>query len=366
MSIPYAINGLGRIGRALVRAARQHPRLRCVAVNDLVPAPVLARLLARDSVHGRFPGEIGHEPDALLVDGRRVPVSAAASPVDIPWPEEDNLLVVEATGAVTVAAARGHLRNDAARSRDARSGRAPSRQAHGAERVVLAWNPDAADLPAVDAVLCLGINEGSFDPARHRVISNSSCTTNCIAPIVAVLHRAFGIRHGMVNTVHGYTPNQMLLDGAHGKGGQGEPRRSRAAPLNLIPVASRAAEAVGWVLPQLAGRLDGFGVRVPVADVALLDLVLELERPASVEAAADQLRSAAAEELAGILRVTDEELVSTDFLGETASAVVDLPLLQSLDGGHMLRVVAWYDNEWGYANRLAELLLRLAAPGDER
>lgn len=346
MSIPYAINGLGRIGRALVRVARQHPQLRLVAVNDLAEPSVLARLLGRDSVHGRFPGEVTHEAEALWVDGQRVPVSAAATPADIPWPDEPGLLVVEATGAVTVAAARDHL--------------------PGAERVVLAWNPDAADLPLVDAVLCLGINEASFDPGRHRLISNSSCTTNCIAPIVAVLHRAFGIRHGMVNTVHGYTPNQMLLDGARGKGSHVEPRRGRAAPINLIPVTSRAAEAVGWVLPELAGRLDGFGVRVPVANAALLDLVLELERPASLEAAVDRLRDAAAGELAGILKVTDEELVSTDYVGETASAVVDLPLLQSLDGGHMLRVVAWYDNEWGYANRLAELLLRLAAPGDER
>lgn len=336
MSIRFAINGLGRVGRALLRVARRYPQLELVAVNDLAPADQLVRLIARDTVHGRFDGQLAAEPGALIVDGRRIPVLRAATPEQIPWSGPAPRIVVEATGAFRGGGpARGHLRGPV-------------------HKVVLAWNPEEEG-EQVDVCLCLGINQASYDPLRHHVISNSSCTTNCIAPVVAVLHRAYGVRHGLINTVHGYTNNQTLLDTAHP-----EPRRARAAAVNMIPVATRAARALSSVLPELAGRLDGVGVRVPVADGALLDLVVELERPAEVEEVRQLFRAAAAGELAGILAVCEEELVSSDFIGDPHSAVVDLPLVQAIDR-HMLRVIAWYDNEWGYANRLAELLLLIGS-----
>jgi glyceraldehyde 3-phosphate dehydrogenase len=333
MNIPYAINGLGRIGRALLRAARVHPELRLVAVNDLASPAVLARLVARDSVYGPYPGQVRPEGPNLILDGRKVPVFAAAEPSAIPWQKAAPRLVVEATGASrTGAFARGHLQG-------------------GVEQVVAVWNPQ--DPQDVDLTLCLGVNEGALDRSRHRLISAASCTTNAIAPLAMLLDRAFGLRRGLSNSVHAVTNNQALLDGPHG-----DPRRSRSALLNIIPTPSHAARAVASVLPRLAGKLDGFAVRVPTGMGALLDLVVELERPASAEAVRDLLRQAAAAELAGILTVTEEELVSSDFVGNPASVIVDLPLVQVVDGG-LLRVVGWYDNEWGYAHRLAEILVLL-------
>ncbi len=334
MSIPFAINGLGRIGRALLRTARQHPQLRLVAINDLAPAAALARLVARDSIHGCFDGRVEADGDDLVLDGVRVPVYREPDPSDVPWRETGPRIVVEATGATqTGAFARRHLGGPV-------------------ERVVAAWNP-SVEPPDVDLTICLGVNESSFDPRRHRVVSNSSCTSNCIAPVVSVLHRAYGVRTGLANTIHSVTNNQALLDAA-----LPDPRRSRSALLNLVPVRSRAARAVGWLIPELAGRLDGFAVRVPAPDVALLDLVVVLEQPAEAEQVRQLFRTAAAGELRGILGVSEEELVSSDFIGDPRSAIVDLPLLQRT-GDDLLRVVAWYDNEWGYASRLAELLLLL-------
>lgn len=337
MSIPFAINGLGRVGRALLRCSRRFEELKLVAVNDLAPASALARLIRRDSIFGPYSGSVvaegTEEAGALVIDGRRIPVFQEQDPARIPWEQAAARIVVEATGAArTGSFARGHLRGTV-------------------ERVVTAWNP--RDPAEVDLTVCMGINEGQYRPERHRLVSNASCTTHCIAPLARVLDERWGLRRGMINSVHAVTNNQALLDCAHP-----EARRSRSALLNMVPTASHAAAAVGAVLPRLAGRLEGFVVRVPAPHGALLDLVAQLDRPAAVEEVRDAFRSAAAGEAQGILAVTQEELVSGDFIGDPHSAVVDLPLTQAVEGG-MIRVVAWYDNEWGYANRLAELLVLL-------
>jgi len=330
MTVPFAINGLGRIGRALLRIAAVRDDVELVAVNDLVSVEVLARLVARDTVHGPFAGSVAATDRALVVDGRRVPVFTAAEPSAVPWEETGARVVVEATGAfLGRPAAAGHLRGPV-------------------ERVVLAANSDDADV-----TLCLGLNEADYDPARHRVISNASCTTNCLAPVARVLDQAFGLERALMSTVHSYTVNQRLLDLPHA-----DARRSRAAALNTIPTATTAPSALGRVLPGLAGRVAGMAVRVPTPAVAMLDLVAQVRRPADPEAVRSAFRAAAAGPLAGILGTEDEELVSSDFVGSPLSAVVDLPLVQVADR-HLVRAVAWYDNEWGYTTRLADLVALL-------
>jgi glyceraldehyde 3-phosphate dehydrogenase len=327
MTTRFAINGLGRVGRALLRIARDRPDLELAAVNDVVAAPVLARLVARDTVHGPFAGTVDAAPSGLLLDGRPVPVFAEPEPGRIPWEETGAEVVVEATGRFSrrdLAAA--HLR--------------------GPIRMVVV----SANAEGMDATFCLGINGGELDPSVHRVVSNASCTTNCLALVAKVLHDRFEVRRALMSTVHPYTENQRLLDLAHA-----DPRRSRAAAVNIIPTGTTAARALALVLPSLAGRIDGLAVRVPVPAVAMLDLVAEVERPATAEAVRQAYREAAAGELAGLLGATAEELVSSDYVGDPRSAIVDLPLVQ-VAGGHLVRVVAWYDNEWGYASRLADLL----------
>ncbi len=327
---PFAINGLGRIGRALARIAVGRDDLELVAVNDLVEPAVLARLLARDTVHGPFPGTVTAAEGALVIDGRRIPVYAAARPEDVPWEGCGARVVVEATGAfLGQAEAAGHLRGEV-------------------ERVVLTANTDDADV-----LLCRGINDDAYDPARHRVISNSSCTTNCLAPLVRVLDERFGVRRALMSTTHSYTVNQRLLDLPHP-----DARRARAAAVNMIPTTTTAPRALDRLLPAVAGRVEGMALRVPTPAVALLDLAAELAAEADAAAVRDAYRAAAAGDLAGILGTVDEELVSSDFIGSPLSAVVDLPLVQVADR-RLARVVAWYDNEWGYASRLADLVARL-------
>lgn len=328
MSVRFAINGLGRVGRALVRIARQRPDLELAAVNDQADGPTLARLLAHDSLHGRFPGEVTAGAGALVMDGRRVPLFQAAEPAAVPWEESDAWLVVESTGRFrSRELARGHLGGPVA-------------------KVVVSATADD-----VDATFCMGINHQTYDPGRHHVVSNASCTTNCLAPLLRVLHETFGVEHALMNTVHCYTNSQRLVDMPHPE----DPRRARAAALNIIPTTSDAVAAIGRVLPELAGRLDGLAYRVPVPDGSLVDLVVRLGREAAREEVQAAFCRAAAAELAGILAVTEEELVSSDFIGDPHSATVDLPLVQQVDR-RLFRVVAWYDNEWGYANRLAELI----------
>lgn len=335
MPLRYAINGLGRVGRALLRAARDRPELTLVAINDLVGAPALARLVARDTVHGRYPGTVEATPSGLRLDGREIPVSASPNPQGAPWDRYGVEVVVEATGRfLGRGPAAGHLER-------------------GVRHVVLSANSDPVD-PA-DATICMGVNHGALDLARHRVISNASCTTNCLALVTQVLSLDFGVRRALMSTVHAYTENQRLQDGAHS-----DPRRARSAALNVIPTPTTAAGALAGLVPSLAGRVEGLAIRVPTGAVAMLDLAVELERDASTEDLAAAFRRAADGPFAGLLGVTDEELVSSDFVGDTRSAVVDLPLLQVADR-RLARIVAWYDNEWGYAHRLADLLGRLAA-----
>lgn len=334
MPLRFGINGLGRIGRALLRIVLTRedlpPGIEPAAVNDIVPAPVLARLLARDSVHGPFSLPVRAEGDTLIMGNRIIPVFHEPDPGRIPWGEAGVECVVEATG------------------RFLKRGQAAAHLREGVRTVLLSANSDPAD-PA-DATLCRGIAE-DWDPGRQPVASNSSCTTNALALVAKVLHDRFGVRRALMSTVHSYTENQRLLDLPHP-----DPRRSRAAALNIIPTSTTAAHGAGLLLPELAGRIDGFAVRVPTPAVAMLDLVADLER----EATAEEVRQAyldAADALAGILGVTEDEPVSSDFVGDPRSAVVDLPLIQT--AGSLARVVAWYDNEWGYSNRLADLLARL-------
>jgi len=330
MPIPFAINGLGRIGRALLRVAHRRPEVEVVAVNDLASASELALLVARDSVHGRFPGEVRSEGDALLLDGRRVPVFRRPEVADVPWGETPARIVVEATGRATrrEVAAR-HLRG-------------------GVAKVVISAIAEDAD-----AILCPGVDDGgaAADPAR-RVVSAASCTTHCLALLLAVLQRSFGVRRALMNEVHSYTANQRLVDAPHP-----DPRRSRAAGINVVPTTTAAPAVVERLLPSLAGRVAGRATRVPTPDVALLDLVFTLERPAGTERIDDAFRAAAAGDLAGLLAVSDEPLVSTDHVGDPHSAVVDLLLTQAV-GDELYRVAAWYDNEWGYAHRLADLVMK--------
>jgi glyceraldehyde 3-phosphate dehydrogenase len=330
MSLRFGINGFGRVGRALLRASWNLPGVQVAAINDVVPAHVLARLLARDTVHGPFPGMVWAEDGSLVIDDRRIPVFQEPDPVRVPWGREGVEVVVEATGRfLGRRRAADHLRD-------------------GVRWVVLSANSDPADL--ADVTVCFGVNERDFDPARHGVLSNASCTTNCLALVAKVLHDRFGVRRGLMSTVHSYTEGQRLLDLPHP-----DPRRSRAAALNIIPTSTTAPQTLGLLLPDLGDRIDGFAVRVPTPGVAMLDLVADLEEPAPAAAIRHAFREAARGPLAGWLGVSEEELVSSDFINDPRSAVVDLPLIQ-VTGGRLARVVAWYDNEWGYAHRLADLL----------
>ena len=336
MPLRFAINGFGRIGRALLRVAWSRPGLEVTALNDVAPVRQLAPLLARDSAHGAFGASVTAAADggALWIDGRRIPCFQEAEPARVPWGKAGVQVVVEATGRfLRRSEAAAHLRD-------------------GVRAVVLSANADPAE-PA-DRTLCLGVEAPPWDPQRQPVISNSSCTTYCLALVAKVLHDAFGVRRALMSTVHSYTENQRLLDLPHP-----DPRRARAAAMNIVPTSTTAARAVGLILPALAGRIDGFAVRVPTPVVALLDLTAELDRDASAEAVREAYRAAAAGPLAGLLGVSDDELVSSDFVNDPRSAVVDLPLVQVV-GERLVRVVAWYDNEWGYANRLADLLERIA------
>ena len=327
MPVPFAINGLGRIGRALVRVASERPGLELVAANDFAEPGQIARLLRHDTVHGKLPGGVGYDSGALVLDGRRVPLHREAEPGRIPWAPSGARVVVEATGRFRSRALAAHHLGGPV------------------ERVIV--SAVAAD---VDATFCVGINHRDYDPGRHRVVSNASCTTNCLAPMALVLDRHFGLERGLMNTVHCLTNSQNIVDMAHA-----DPRRARAAGQNIIPTTSDAIPSIGMVLPGLAGRIDGLAMRVPVVAGSLVDLIAQLARPASRAAMAEAFLAAERGELAGILGTTDEELVSTDFIGDPRSAIVDLPLLEEV-GERLVRVIAWYDNEWGYTNRLADLL----------
>lgn len=328
MSIRFAINGIGRIGRALVRVASQRPDLQLVAVNDLATREQLAPLLARDCLHGEFPGRVAcDEKGRLDINGQMVAVFQEPDPERIPWGDLEPTIVIDATGMAKTRQKASRLR------------RGP------VEKVIVSANAEDLDL-----TLCVGINNDSYDPESHHLLSAASCTTNCLAPMVHVLNRAFGLQQAVFNTVHSYNNDQRLLSYPHS-----DPRRARAAGLNMIPTTTSASQAIHRVLPGFDGRLDGFAVRVPTPDVSLIDLVATLtSRPTPAEIN-EVFTRAADTDLAGIVSVTSEELVSMDFLGDPHSAIIDLPLTSEVDQ-KLYRVVAWYDNEWGHASRLADLM----------
>ena len=337
MAAKVGINGFGRIGRQVFKAIHDfHPdELQVVAVNDLTDPRTNAHLLKYDSTYGAFPGDIRASDDAITVNGHTIKVLAQRDPAQIPWKDLGVEIVVESTGLFTAAEkARAHI------------------DGGGAKKVVI-----SAPATGEDFTVVLGVNQSAYDPANHNVISNASCTTNCIAPVVKVLHDSFGIDKGFMTTIHAYTNDQVILDTVHK-----DLRRARSAALNIIPTTTGAARAVTVVIPALKGRLDGMAFRVPTATVSVCDFVATLERPATVEAVNDAFRDAASESLRGILEYCDEPLVSSDFKGNPASSIFDSLSTMLLDG-NLVKAVSWYDNEWGYACRTGDLCAFLASKG---
>lgn len=329
-----AINGFGRIGRLVARILLKEGAkmgVQLVAINDLGPPEQLIHLFKYDSVHGRFNGDVKLDGNCLVIDGVRVDIIQEMDPAKLPWGKYGVDVVVEATG-------RFSAREKAALHLEA-----------GAKRVVL-----SAPGKNVDFTTCYGVNHKDFDPAQHFIVSNASCTTNCLAPIAKVLSETFGIENGLMTTIHSYTNDQKILDLPHD-----DLRRARAAALSMIPTTTGAAKAVAMVLPELKGRLDGMAVRVPTPNVSLVDLVVNLSKDATVEGVVAALETASAGELKGIMSVSHEPLVSCDFNGCDISSVVDAPSMAMI-GPRMLKVLAWYDNEWGYSRRLCDLLAFMA------
>src|SRR5215468_10817998 len=320
MPIKVGINGFGRIGRNIVRTAIDDKDIQFVAVNDITDAKTLAHLLKYDSVLGNLPHTITHTEDSISIEGKAIKVFKVKDPTEINWASVGADIVVESTGLFTKGPeAKKHLR-------------AP------VKKVIISA---PADDP--DATFVLGVNDKTYDPAKHNVISNASCTTNCLAPVAKVLQDTFGIESGLMTTIHSYTNDQKLLDLPHS-----DMRRARAAALSMIPTSTGAAKAIGLVLPELKGKLDGIAIRVPTPDVSLVDLTVRTAKPVSVESANAALKAAADGPMKGILQYTDEELVSADFLHNPHSSIVDAPLTKTL-GDKMVKVFSWYDNEWGFS-----------------
>jgi len=328
VAVRVGINGFGRIGRQVLKAILEgyDDELEVVAVNDLTTPATLAHLFKWDSTYGSWDGEVTATENSIIIDGHEIRVFAEREPGKIPWREYEVELVIESTGLFTDAAkARAHLEA-------------------GAKKVII-----TAPAKGEDITIVLGVNEDQYDPARHHIVSNASCTTNCLAPVAKVLHERFGIVRGLMTTVHAYTNDQQLLDAPHR-----DLRRARAAATNIVPTTTGAARAVALVLPELKGKFDGFAMRVPVATVSVIDFVVELARSTTAEEINAAFREAAENELSGILGYTEEPLVSSDFRGDSRSAIVDGLSTMVLDG-NLAKVVAWYDNEWGYSCRVADL-----------
>ena len=339
MSTRVGINGFGRIGRNFLRAAHAGgAEIEVVAVNDVTDAATLGQLLRFDSVYGRFPGTIECEDDAILIDGHRLRVLREHDPQSLPWDDLGVELVIESTGRFrTRTGAAGHLKA-------------------GARKVVITAPAKGGD-PA-DADVVLGVNfDRVYDPDRHHIITTASCTTNCLAPVARVLLESVGICHGLMTTIHAYTADQNLLDGPHG-----DLRRARAAAINVIPTSTGAAKALGLVIPELEGKLNGFAVRVPTPTGSIVDLTVEAERPTTAQEVNEAFRDRAnTGELKGILAYSEDPLVSADIVGSPYSAIFDAPLTTVVDSTQV-KVIAWYDNEWGYSNRLVELAERMLVP----
>jgi glyceraldehyde 3-phosphate dehydrogenase len=325
MATRIGINGLGRIGRALVRCSLDRDDIEIVAVNDITDVRTLAHLLAFDSTYGRLPVAIGHSDSSILVGGRPVEAMSFHNPAMIPWADLGADVVIEATG-------KFRNRDDAALHLKG-----------GARKVLISAPGKGADLTVV-----MGINDGDYDPVVHDIISNASCTTNCVAPMAKVLHDVFGLVRGLMTTVHAYTGDQMLLDGPHK-----DLRRARSAATSIVPTTTGAARTTGLVIPELAGKLDGVAVRVPVEDGSLTDLTAVLAADVTAAEVNEAFRSAADGPLAGIVRYSTDPLVSRDIIGDPASCVFDSELTQA--AGSLVKVFGWYDNEWGYTCRLADL-----------
>jgi glyceraldehyde 3-phosphate dehydrogenase len=337
MAVNVGINGFGRIGRQIFKAIHDFhsDALQVVAVNDLTDPRTNAHLLKYDSTYGPFPGDVQASDDSITVDGQPIKVLAQRDPAQIPWKDIGAEIVVESTGFFAAAEkARAHI------------------DSGGAKKVIIAA-PAKGDVLTV----VLGVNDSMYDPAKHQVISNASCTTNCIAPVVKVLHDSFGVGKGFMTTIHAYTNDQVILDTVHK-----DLRRARAAGLNIIPTTTGAARVVTVVIPELKGRLDGMAFRVPTPTVSVCDFVATLEKPTTVEAVNEAFRDAASESLRGILEYCDEPLVSTDFRGNPASSIFDSLSTMILDG-NLVKAVSWYDNEWGYACRTGDLCALLVSKG---
>jgi len=333
MVTKIGINGFGRIGRSTLRAINQYykGKLAVAAINDLTDTETNAHLLKWDTNYGRYPGEIKASQNSIIVDGQEIKVLAEREPANIPWPDYGIDIVIESTGHFT----------DATKAAAHRQG--------SVKKVII-----SAPAKNEDITIVLGVNEDKYDPRKHHIISNASCTTNCIAPVVKVLHQSFGIEKGLMSTIHAYTNDQRILDMYHK-----DLRRARAAAMNIIPTTTGAARAVTVVIPELRGRLDGIAFRVPVATVSIVDFVADLNQEVTTEQVNQAFKAAAAGPMQGILEYCEEKLVSIDFKGNPASAIFDAPSTVVI-GGNMVKVLAWYDNEWGYSCRLADLANFLA------
>jgi len=327
------INGFGRIGRVMFRAGWE--KLEVLAINDMTDPKTLAHLLAFDSIHGRFPGTVEARENALVVNGKTIPVYTSKDPGAIPWKEKGVEMVLECTGA---------LKNKEAAMQHIHKG--------GAKRVMISAPADDSDLTIV-----MGVNQNQYDPKKDFVVSNASCTTNCLAPIVKILHNAIGIETGFMTTVHSYTNDQRLMDAGHK-----DMRRARAATLSMIPTTTGAAKTVGKVIPELKGKIDGVSIRVPTPNVSLVDFVANLKRDTTIQEVNDLLTKAANGDYKGVIAAEKRELVSTDFNGDRHSSTIDLPSTQMI-GPRLLKVLAWYDNETGFSNRMVDLALYMAGLG---
>ncbi len=333
MAVKVGINGFGRIGRNVFRAALGNPDIDIVAVNDLTSPATLAHLLKYDSILGNLKNEISSSADSITVDGKSIKVFAERDPAKLDWTSTGAQVIVESTGIFTDATkAKAHLQ--------------------GSVKKVIISAPATNE----DITVVLGVNESKYDPAKHNIISNASCTTNCLAPVVKVLHEEFGIVSGIMTTIHSYTNDQVILDFPHK-----DLRRARAAAINMIPSSTGAAKALKLVIPEMAGKLDGFAIRVPTPNVSVVDLTFISEKPVTVETVNASLKKAADGKLKGILGYETAELVSSDFKGDARSSIVDSPLTKVV--GNSVKVISWYDNEWGYSNRVRDLVLFLAEKG---
>ncbi len=329
MAIRVGINGFGRIGRQVVRALKEQnvADITVVAVNDLTDTRTLAHLFKYDSVHGIFDGDVSDGKGGITIDGANIAVLTEKDPAALPWTKLGVDIVLESTGRFTKAAdAKKHI-------------------AGGARKVLI-----SAPATGEDITIVMGVNQDRYDPATHHIISNASCTTNCLAPMVKIVRDSFGFRHASMTTIHSYTNDQQILDLPHK-----DLRRARAAAISQIPTTTGAAKATGLVIPEVKGKIDGIAVRVPTPDVSFTDLVVEVERPASVDAVNAAFRAAAAGPLAGILAVSEEELVSVDYIGNAFSCTIDAKTTNVIDNT-LVKVCGWYDNEWGYASRCVDLL----------